>query len=228
MDEIDFLEQFRPAAPTTVAEVLARVASVPDRADLAAAAAERAEADARAERYEARMLANRMTGNPLGEVSRMQAVVSEAREQVQELEGQLEKARDRLSRASETLAHWGEQADEVYRASVQRSDTADLLGPAKETLAGHRAYLQASRAAWEAAQAGTPRRESRPFASRGRVAVRSHLECVYCLREGVDAETSALLHHDPTWDVPITTAEQAEQAEHAERRGRRGYAEISR
>jgi hypothetical protein len=228
MDEIDFIEQFKPAAPRSVAEVLARVASVPDRADLAAAAAERAEADARAEQFETRTLLNRRLGNPLGEVSRMQAVVSEAREQVQELEGQLEKARGRLSQASETLTHWSAQADEVYRASVQRSNTADLLAPAKQALAGHREYVAASRAAWSAVQAGTPRRESRPFASRGRVAVRSHLECIYCLRENVDAETSALLHHDPTWDVPITTAAQAEQAEHAERRGHRSGAEISR
>lgn len=223
MDELELVESFRPAPATSVAEVLARALQAPDRDEIEQAAADRLAADARAEQRETQMMLNRQLGDPLGNVSRCQAAVAECRDEVADLENRLETARGRLSRATDSLTHWAGAADELHRASVRRSDTADLLGPAKAALAGHQQYVAASRAAREAVQAGTPRRAPRPF--RGDVAVRSHLECIYCQRENVDPETSALLHLDPQHDVPITTAAQAEQAE---RRGHRNHAEISR
>ena len=210
MDEYELIESFKPAPATTVAEVLARVASVPDRADLAQAAAERAEADARAEVRETRMMLNRRLGNPLGEVSRMQAVVSEMRDRVQAMETELEKERGRLSRASETLAHWSAQADEVYRASVQRSDTDDLLAGEKATLKEHQEYVAASRAAWSAAQTGTPRREPRPFVSRGSV-TRSE-QCHWCTVQGASDQEAFLIHNDPEHPLPVVPPGQADQA----------------
>jgi hypothetical protein len=226
VDEYELIESFKPAPATTVAEVLARVASVPDRADIAAAAAERAEADARADARETRMMLNRRLGNPLGEVSRMQAVVSEIRDRVQAMETELEKERGRLSRASETLAHWSEQADEVYRASVQRSAPDDLLGPAKAILAGHQEYVAASRAAIAAVQAGTPR-QRRPFGGEVR---RSEFTCAGCKAEGIDPDTSFLLHSDPDRH-PGLDAEIDFYPEPGEPVQRRGYSyagEISR
>jgi hypothetical protein len=222
MDEAGFIEQFKPAPATTVAEVLGRALVAPDRDEIVQAAAERAAADARAEQRETQMMLNARAGNPLGQVSRYQAVVAECRDRVTDLENQLETERSRLRRATETLAHWSEAAEEVT-ATARRSAPADLLTPAKQA---HAEFAAATRAAFAAVQSGTSRPAPRPF--RGGVAVRSHLECVYCLRENVDAETSALLHLDPQHNVPITTAAQAEQAEHAERRGHGSYAEVSR
>jgi hypothetical protein len=45
-------------------------------------------------------------------------------------------------------------------------------------------------------------RERRPFARRG-AAVRSEM-CVHCTDQGVDDETSYLLHSDPELNVPVT------------------------
>jgi len=223
MDEIDFIEQFRPAAPTTVAEVLARVAATPDRDDLAQAAADRVRADARAEQRETWAMLNRMAGNPAGEVSRCQAIVAECRERVAELEGQLETARGRLSRAGESLAHWSQTADEVHRASIQRSDPADLLAPAKQALAEQR--VERMLAEVQARPAGRPKEVSR---SRGGVASRSE-SCQWCIDQNVSDEQSYLLHSDPELNVPVTTPEQAAQwqATQAERRAY-GYREAVR
>ena len=82
----------------------------------------------------------------------------------------------------------------------------------------HREFMAATRAKMNAAASGTPQRASRrPFV--GEVS-RSELECWFCVSNNVNAEDSALLHHDPEFAVPVTTLEQAaaaEQAEHAER-----------
>jgi hypothetical protein len=56
---------------------------------------------------------------------------------------------------------------------------------------------------------------------------------VYCTKEGLDDETSYLLHSDPEYDCPPTSPEQAAKAEQAEqakaeRHGQRSYREISR
>jgi hypothetical protein len=231
MDEFGLIESFRPAPATTVAEVLARAAAAPDREEIVQAAADRAAADARAEQREAQMMLNRQMGDPLGNVSRYQAAVAECRDEVQDLEVRLEAARGRLGRASDTLAHWAGQADEVHRASVQRSDPGDLLGPAK---AAHREVAAATRAARETLQSGMSRQavRSRPGGRRPFDGEISRSEyCVYCTKEGVSDHDSYLLHSDPEYNCPVTTPEQAakaEQAAAAERRGRGAYTEISR
>jgi len=65
--------------------------------------------------------------------------------------------------------------------------------------------------------------ERRPFTSRGQDAVRSELECVYCVQNDVSHESSVLLHLDPESKVPITTAQQLEQLQQAEQAARHAY-----
>jgi hypothetical protein len=161
---------------------------------------------------------NRQLGDPFGNVTRCQAAVASCRDEVADLENQLETARGRLHRAAESLVDWQERAGEVQAASVRRSDTADLLLPAKQALTDAQVRRMA------AVRSQAPGRRPK---GHGGVAVRSHLECVYCQQENVDPETSALLHLDPQHDVPITTA--AQLAQKAERRGLVGSArEIAR
>jgi hypothetical protein len=149
VDEIEFQSQFRPAPATTIGEVLARRLATPDRDELAENAAAKAAADAAARQREELMLANRAAGDPLGQVSRYQAAVGELRGEVLDLEGKLEAARAKLSRAEGNLIHWGEAADEVRTAVAQRSDTGDLLAPARRA---HQEFVTATRAAVAAMQ----------------------------------------------------------------------------
>ena len=226
MNELEFQRQFRADGPPTLSDVFAR-AMLPSRAEQEEARAAKAEADALAERNEQLALANAMAGNPLAELSRAQTAAAAARDVVRDLEERLGEAREVLSRAEGNMAAWGSQVEEL-QANVARRSSAevDLLAPARKA---HLEFAAATRAAFAAVQAGTPRQAPRPF--RGSVAVRSHLECVYCLRENVDAEASALLHLDPQHNVPITTAAQAEQAEQAaaaERREHGSYREAVR
>jgi hypothetical protein len=221
VDELELVEQFKPGPATSVAEVLARAAAMPDRDDLVQAAADRAVADARAEQRETQAMLNRMAGDPLGNVSRCQAAVAEARDRVNDLESQLETERGRLHRAAEQLVHWSEAADEVHRSSIQRSDSADLLAPAKQALAEQR--VERMLAEVRARPAGRPKEVSR---ARGAVAVRSE-SCQWCIDQNVSDHDSYLLHSDPELNVPVTTPEQA--AAKAERRGRDDYGmEIAR
>jgi ABC-type transporter Mla subunit MlaD len=219
MDELEFARQFVSDAPPTVNDVLARALQA-DRDELAETRKEREEAAEREARRENMALVNRQFGDPLGHVTRAQHAVAEARAKVRDLEDQLEQARGVLHRAAESYVDWSGQAEQVT-ATVSRSDTHDLLAPAREALTDAQVRRMA------AVRSRAPQRERRPF---GGEVSRSHLECVYCLRENVDAETSALLHHDPTWDVPVTSAAQAEQAEQAaaERREHGSYREVVR
>ena len=93
---------------------------------------------------------------------------------------------------------------------------------------GHAAYVEASRAAVAAVRAGTRRPERRPFAGRGS-AVRSEVTCGGCKAEGIDPDTSFLLHSDPDrhpgLDAEIDFV--PDVPEQAERR-HGGYAEIAR
>jgi hypothetical protein len=110
----------------------------------------------------------------------------------------------RLNRAAENLVHWSDAAEETRTAVARRSDTGDLLGPAK---AAHAEYVAASRAAIVAVTAGTPR----PFVSRGSV-TRSEC-CQWCIDQNVSDEDSYLLHSDPELAVPVISPEQAAKAE---------------
>jgi hypothetical protein len=205
VDEFELIDQFKPGPATSVAEVLARAAATPDRDELAEAAAERAAADARAEQREQMAMLNRMHGDPLGNVSRCQAAVSELRGEVDDLEEKLQAARSRLNRAAENLVHWSEAADQIHNATARRSNPDDLLAPAKAVLAGHQQFVAASRAAVAAMQAGTPR-QRRPFGH----AVRSDqpVTCEMCKKYGATAEQSFLIHQDPSPEpVPAVPSE---------------------
>jgi hypothetical protein len=220
MDEFGLIEQFRPDAPTTVAEVLARAAAAPDRTEVEQAAAERAAADARAEQRETTAMLNRMQGDPIGNVSRCQAAVSEARDRVMDLQAQLETAQGRLSRAAEQLAHWSGAADEVMATARRSAVSDDPLEQAQRR--AHAAFAEITRTKVAARAAGTPRRAPRPFASRGSV-TRSE-SCQWCINQNVSDEESYLLHSDPELNVPVVSPEQAASAE----RSHSGHAVISR
>lgn len=137
--------------------------------------------------------------------------------------------RNRARRQQEMAERARQMAEVTSLASRSATITGgeDMLAGAKQA---HAEYVRASRAAWSAATAGTPRREPRPFASRGGELVRSELECVHCVQNNVSHEASVLLHSDPEFAVPVTTAEdlRAEQEQHAERRAPGRYREIVR
>jgi hypothetical protein len=216
MDELEFAAQFRPAGPVTVQDVLTRQLALPDRRELEQDAADREAAAARAERDETRAMLNATRGDPLGQLSRAQAVVASCRDEVSDLEAQLEVARGRLHRAAESLVDWQDQADEILSVSAQRSRTPDMLAEAKQVAAGLRVD------AMLAARSQAPRRAPRPFAGRGSV-TRSEY-CGYCIADGVSDEDSYLLHSDPELNCPVTPPEQMAKAERAHRGGR----EVSR
>jgi hypothetical protein len=94
----------------------------------------------------------------------------------------------------------------------QRQEPADPLEAA--TRRAHETFRQLTRSKMAAAQAGRPApRASRPKeGSRGAAAVRSE-HCAFCSEDGVDDETSYLLHSDPELAVPVTPPQQAAQAQ---------------
>lgn len=200
ISEAGFAASFRPPPAGSANEVLQRRLATPDIDELAEAAAERAAANARAEEREQLLAANQSAGDPISMVSRAHAQLAEERDRVRECEAALETARGRLSRAAGNLEHWTAAAEEVRTAVPRRSDTSDLLGPAKAMLAGHQQYVAASRAAVAAMTAGTPRPARRPF---GGVARRSEppVECGECIAAGASWEESVMIHQDP--DAPI-------------------------
>jgi hypothetical protein len=143
---------------------------------------------------------DRQLGGPLAEISRAQAAAAEARDEIADLESRMAKARGKLDRAQGSVEFFAARMQAAHD-SVSRMATVtggpDLLAPAKQA---HREYVQASRAAWSAAQAGV---RPRPFASRGGEAVRSdtdtdHVLCVECAQVGASAEESAMIHLDPS------------------------------
>jgi hypothetical protein len=88
----------------------------------------------------------------------------------------------------------------------QREQPADPLEAATRT--AHDVFREVTRQRMAEAQAGTARREPRPFgyASRAGAAVRSEM-CVHCTADGVSDELSYLLHSDPELNVPVTPPE---------------------
>ena len=100
----------------------------------------------------------------------------------------------RLQRRRESLKH-------------QLSDLTDLITPAQErapdpfeqaTKRAHAAFADATRSKLAEAQSRSARREPRPFASAGGLAVRADdVECPECVQAGATAEESFLIHHEP-------------------------------
>jgi hypothetical protein len=97
------------------------------------------------------------------------------------------------------------------RITPHREEPSDPVEAS--TYRARQAFAQATRAML----AGTlaPRAPRPKGVSRGGVAVRSE-SCVHCIDQGVDDETSYLLHSDPEFNVPVTSPEQAARADRAE------------
>lgn len=93
------------------------------------------------------------------------------------------------------------------QAMVSPAQERELDPVAEAGRHAHQVFAEVTRAKMAAARDGRP--EPRPFgsASRGGVAVRSE-QCVHCMDQGVDPETSFLLHSDPERNVPVTTTAQ--------------------
>jgi hypothetical protein len=198
-ETLTFLESVAAKDPGPLAKALAQS----DRADRREAAATEREAEARRmaglERAEALALADRQLGGPLAEIRRSQMLMAEAADEIAELQAKLEKAirkRDSARQNAEFCATRMQAATDCATRSATVTGGPDLLAPAKQA---HREYVQASRAAWKQAQTGVA---PRPFARRG-VAARSEY-CVHCAEQGVDDQTSYLLHSDPELNVPVT------------------------
>jgi hypothetical protein len=204
VNEVEFLDAHAAVmSPLQRAMALARAGDAKaDAADQREAAERRAVAERRAETL---ILGNRAAGDPLGRLQRFRAEAADADDQVRDLAAKLEAAtvrRDRIQGCIESLSR---TVDEIT-APLSRS-VAPLNDPvtvaadvARTAFLEHAAYVARSRQAWQAAQSGTTRR---PFVRRGGAAVRSEY-CVHCTEQGVDDETSYLLHSDPELNVPVT------------------------
>jgi hypothetical protein len=122
---------------------------------------------------------------------------------------------EQLQRQCENLSKQLEEASAMISPQAERAP--DQFAQANRTAqTAHNVFAEVTRqrmAELGTRQARRPERRRAPFAGHGD-AVRSELECVHCIAENVDAETSALLHHDPQYDVPVTTAEQLQAARH--------------
>lgn len=159
MDEAEFQSQFRASGPVTMQAVFAR-ALMPDRDELAEAAAQRAAEGSRAEERELRRMLNAQAGDPLGQLTRAETAAAAPRDEVRDRESKLDIARGRLHRAAEAVVDFRTAADEVMTSSARRSSPHDLLSPAREALAAQRVeHMLAERSARPVEAA---RRERRP------------------------------------------------------------------
>jgi hypothetical protein len=201
MDVTEFLDQHH-ADLSPVERALALSAADDARAGAAEQREQSERRVAAEERAEALMLANRMGDDPLGGLRRARADFDAADDVVRDLAGKLEKATARRDRALESVQFLSRRMDEIT-GLAQRSAPPDMLAPAREALKAHREYVQASRAAWQAVQSGTPGRP--PFA-RGGVAVRSEEEvtCPECIAMGADPQESFWIHHSDADGNPLS------------------------
>jgi hypothetical protein len=123
----------------------------------------------------------------------------------EQLERQCANLERQIGEASELIAPAAQRDADPYEAASRHA---------------HDVFVEVTRARMAELEAGrpAPRPERRPFAGRGSVAVRSEY-CVHCTANNVSDEQSYLLHSDPEFNVPVTTAEQLEreQAEQAAR-----------
>jgi hypothetical protein len=203
-----------------------------DRAELADEAERTAAVQERHELMELAALQAGMAGRSAEDVFRDAGRLGDEDAEYSEAQRTIARIDKRRETRRQQMADQAQRMTEIT-GLASRSATVtggpDLLAEAKQA---HREFAAATRAKLSAAVTGTPR-QPRPKEHGGR-AVRSELECWYCVENNVDHDTSTLLHLDPRLRVPITTleqaiaAEQAEHAEHAERRQYASYAEISR
>jgi LuxR family maltose regulon positive regulatory protein len=112
MDELEFAQQFAPSGPLTVNDIFRRQLATDWEAH-EEARREREQAEAREAQRENMAMANRQMGDPLGNVTRCQMAVGEARDRVRALEDQLTEARRVLHRCADEYVTWSEQAEVV-------------------------------------------------------------------------------------------------------------------
>jgi hypothetical protein len=111
---------------------------------------------------------------------------------------------ERLERRADSLRRQIGEAAELM--APQRAPEDPLEAASRRA---HEVFREMTRAKLAAAEAGLP--APRPFASAGRgsLAVRSE-DCIHCAENNVSDEDSYLLHSDPEFGVPVTTAAEVE------------------
>lgn len=143
----------------------------------------------------------RVTARVRGMLERGQIGAMEAHQRMDGDFGDVRRA-EQLERQAASLRRQLEEAAAMISPPQQRA-------PDPVESASRSAQQLLAEVTRERTATAQPRRpERRPFVSRAGVAVRSELECVYCVKDNVSAEDSALLHHDPEYNVPVTTADQ--------------------
>ena len=230
--ELEFLDE-RHADLSPLEQALRLDAAADAKADAADRQESAQRAAAAQERVELLQLANRQGHDPIGELRRSRAAAVAAQDEVVDLTAKLEKASRRRDRINENLTALTRQMDQINAAVASRSavgidDQDDLLAPARRA---HAAFVEETRLRMAGAAAGRAPRARRPFVSRGSVIGRSE-HCLHCIDQGVDDETSYLLHSDPEFGIPVTppatqaaqTAADRQRAE-AERLRALGYSE---
>ncbi len=154
-----------------------------DRKLEAAESRERAEREAaRNDRTEGLAIANRVLGDPLGQLSRARSQAAAADDEIAELEKQLVRAKSRRESA-ESQVRYAAESLSAATATAQRSDplqrSADAAREALAEAAGARVERML------AAPAG-----ARPFAQRSA----GDVSCKLCVKFGATAEQSAVIH----------------------------------
>jgi hypothetical protein len=141
VDTEDFLASFAAADLSPVERALALGAMDDVREDVSAARDELTRQVAAEERSEAMSTANRMLGDPLGELSRARAAQMSADDDVRDLSERLQRAEAKRTRAQEGIEFWAQKSGAVT-GSAQRSAPSGVEGAmsrAQEALREERA-----------------------------------------------------------------------------------------
>jgi hypothetical protein len=182
--------------------------------DRAAKVAEARQAAGREEARDQQMVAYRLAGvQPGAAIARAQAIM-DLETEIATRQAEI----DKLTRRRERLVAEGQdQAEAVSRAATMVHGPVSASGVEGAVQRARQAL--AEEASWRKAERAVARRSvSRPKGPGG-VAVRSEY-CVHCTAEGVDDETSYLLHSDPDLNVPVTLPADVPDEVVTERAGR--------
>jgi hypothetical protein len=171
------------------------------------AAAEKREAREAAERQaaveekrEALEFANRMGGNPLGELQLHRAAFERADDECRDLEAQLDRARKRRDRAQSNVEFFARRMQDATNLA-QRSSPAGLGNLAERVDEERRQAATRARVDAMLASARPGRGGPHPFVSRGEGG-EAEPACPECKTVGASADESFLIHADPS-PVPV-------------------------
>jgi len=220
MDSAVWLSQFEDdSSPLQRSWALSAMRESKDAAD---ASRDEAEKVAAAEsRREALEFANIQAGNPLGELSRARAALSDADDLRRDALDQLRKADRAVARAQSNIEFWSARLEPVTQVAQRSRVPSDPV----EAAQWHAHEVFRARTSALRTEAREVSR-SRPKGSGG-VVRNEPVTCPHCLAVGATPTESFLLHHSDVNGEPVA-AEPVAVSDGAERVASAGYVELTR